>query len=62
MAEHPETVDAFMKRMWNQDMKTISEEDYSTLIAIAMMGAQHMIVLGGPDVAVPGPDSIGDIK
>jgi hypothetical protein len=48
-----ETVAAFMARMWTQDKTTISDADYSTLMAIALMGSQRMIEIGGPDVHVP---------
>lgn len=53
MADTPETVKAFMARMWTQDMKTISEADYSTLMAIALFGSQQMIQIGGPQTPVP---------
>lgn len=51
-----ETVAMFMRRMWDQDKTTISDADYSTLMAIALMGSQYMIELGGQDVLVPGAD------
>jgi hypothetical protein len=49
----PETVNAFMSRMWAQDMRTLAEKDWTTLMVIAMTGAQTMIAAAGPDVPVP---------
>ena len=53
MADTPETVKAFMERMFIQDKHTMSDVDYSTLIAIAMVGAEQMIAIGGPQTPVP---------
>lgn len=50
----PETISGFMSRMWAQDMRTLAERDWTTLMVIAMAGAQAMIAAGGPDAPVPG--------
>ncbi len=49
-APAPETVKSFMDRVWSQNIAEMSADDASTLTAIAMIGSQRMIQLGGEDV------------
>jgi hypothetical protein len=48
-----ETICEFMQRIWTQDKATISDADYSTLISLAIIGAQKLAAKNGPTATVP---------
>jgi phosphotransferase system HPr-like phosphotransfer protein len=49
----PETVQSFMSRMTVQDARTVTADDWITLIALALIGGQRLIYEGGEGVLVP---------
>jgi hypothetical protein len=51
--QSPETVRSFVDRMTTQTPQTISDDDWSTLLAIFIIGSQRMVELGGQYVLVP---------
>lgn len=49
----PETVQHFMERIWTMDYSTISQDDWLTLVAIALEGSRSLVQQFGPTVPVP---------